>query len=134
MRRAADRGPIGSRMRVRSVGSDRHMNRDGNAGVIGSRAADCRPRSWDRRSFASAGPALRRTRASSAVSDGLVHLAAGLFRRAKASIGQHRFHILAGVPGDGDFEIVNGRRAVHSERRSHSRAASGRSAPARVRT
>ena len=56
------------------------------------------------------------------LSDGQIHLAAGLFGRAEAAVGQHRFHVLAGVARDGDLEIVNRGRAVHRERRGKSAA------------
>jgi hypothetical protein len=51
-----------------------------------------------------------------AARDGAVHLAPGLFGGAEAAVGQHRFHVLAGVAGERDLEIVDGRRAVHGER------------------
>ncbi len=41
-----------------------------------------------------------------------VELAAGFFGGAKAAIREHSFHVFAGVPGDGNFEIVNRGRAV----------------------
>ena len=44
-----------------------------------------------------------------------IHLAPGLFRRAKPAVREHRFHVFTGLAGDGDFEIVDGRRAVHRE-------------------
>ncbi len=50
-----------------------------------------------------------------AAGDRAIHLAAGLFGGAEASIGQDRFHIFAGVTGKGDFEIVDSGRAVHGE-------------------
>ena len=46
-----------------------------------------------------------------------VKLATGFLGCAEAAIGEHGFHILAGVAGDGDFEIVNRGGAVQCESR-----------------
>ena len=43
-----------------------------------------------------------------ALDDGFIHESAGLFGGAEAAIGQHRFHVFAGVACQRDFEIVNG--------------------------
>ena len=42
---------------------------------------------------------------------------ARLFGRAKPSIGENSFHVLAGGTAERDFEIVDGDRAVHRKTR-----------------
>jgi hypothetical protein len=44
-----------------------------------------------------------------------IHLAARLFCCAEAPVGKHSFDILTGLTRDGDFEIVDGSRAVHDK-------------------
>src|SRR6185369_5845896 len=49
----------------------------------------------------------------------------GLFGGPKAPVGQYGFNVLTGLSRDGDFKIMNSRRAVHRER-------SGKAAPHQV--
>ena len=102
-------------MRVRRIGADGDVDRHGRGRRDRFRTAGWRRRSAGRRCFSRCGRALRRSLpARSAIQRG-VHFAAGFFGGAEAAVGEHRFHVFAGVAGDGDFEIVDRGGAVQRE-------------------
>ncbi len=118
MRSGADGRPIGGRMRVRSVGSHRHVYGDGRRSAVSLQHQAERRISRVGRGFQA--PAQRFADSqpvAHAFGDGAIHLAAGFFRRSEAAVRQRRLHVLAGVPGQRDFEIVNGRGAIQREDR-----------------
>ena len=116
MRGAADGRCVGRRMHVRRVRPDGHVHGDGRRARARPAAPGC-GRELGVGDLAQAPPQRFAHAQPIAIAgrDGFVHLAPGFFGRAEAPVGQDRFHILAGMAGHGDFEIVNRRRAIHGE-------------------
>ena len=104
-------------MRVRRIGSDRHVHRDRESVPVSLQQQAAQPRSRASGRSPAAGPALRPCPAHRGRPAEIARFISrpGLFGRAEAPIGQHRLHVLAGMSGQRDFEIVDGRRAVHRE-------------------
>ena len=117
MRCATDGRSVRRRMGMRRIGADRHVH-----GHRRGTRIRLRQKAGVQSIAAVLGQPLPQRFAHSqafaiALDDGVIHVAARLFGRAEAAIGQHRFHIFAGVSGERDFEIVDGGRAVEGERR-----------------
>jgi len=96
---------IGGRMRVRSVGAHRHVHRHRNAGPIRGRenavVCELRPRDF----FQTTSQRLPHAHAiARTLANRDIHFPSGFFRRAEAAVRQYRFHVLAGLSRDGDFE------------------------------
>ena len=117
MRGIAEGRAIGGGMHVRNIRADGEMNRHGNAVLVG-RDEDAGIRVLDVKDAA-----VQKLPRGFAVADAntvrqlgdFVDVFSGFFRHAELAFAEAGFDVLGSVAGEGDFEIVNERGAVHRD-------------------
>ena len=95
---------IHRRMGVGRVGADGNVHSNRNPGAPGLQQQAARGKLRGRQTLQRTPQRLANTHA---FPERHIPLAASLFGRTKAAIGQHSFHILAGIPSQGNFKIVD---------------------------
>ena len=102
-----------ARVRMRSIGSDGDVDRDGCRVAIGlaQQAGGGEAGIGNRLEMTA-----ERLAEALLTVEGRVKFPASLFSGSKAAVRKHGFHVLAGLSGNGDFEIVNRGGAVQCKR------------------